>query len=117
MRGDALLELTSYAIRHTIACEMRRRGVPVWEVAGFLGHSTGYRTTERYAKYGPDHLGAAVRAIDAYFAELGVADRCHPAQIDGTRQSDHGTRRPPEKGEAEVITRNPWVAENHRDRS
>ncbi len=79
-RGDALLELTPYAIRHTVACEMRKRGVPVWEVAGFLGHSTGYRTTERYAKYGPDHLDAAVRAIDAYFADLGVVGRPRPEQ-------------------------------------
>ncbi len=79
-RGDALLELTPYAIRHTVACEMRKRGVPVWEVAGFLGHSTGYRTTERYAKYGPDHLGAAVRAIDAYFADLGVTEGPRPRQ-------------------------------------
>ena len=80
-RGDALLELTPYAIRHTVACEMRKRGVPVWEVAGFLGHSSGYRTTERYAKYGPDHLGAAVRAIDAYLADLGVADGCAPDRM------------------------------------
>ena len=80
-RGDALLELIPYAIRHTVACEMRKRGVPVWEVAGFLGHSIGYRTTERYAKFGADHLGAAVRAIDAYFADLGVADSRAPDQI------------------------------------
>ena len=79
-RGDALLELIPYAIRHTIACEMRKRGVPVWEVAGFLGHATGYRTTERYAKYGPDHLGAAVRAIDAYFTDLGVTEGPRPRQ-------------------------------------
>jgi len=52
---------------------MRKRGVPVWEVAGFLGHSSGYKTTERYAKFGPDHLAGAARAIDAYFADLGVA--------------------------------------------
>ena len=72
-KGDALLEITAYTIRHTVASEMRRRGVPVWEVAGFLGHSSGYRTTERYAKFGPDHLSEAVRAIDAYFADLGLA--------------------------------------------
>ena len=72
-RGDELLEITPYVIRHTVASEMRKRGVPVWEVAGFLGHSSGYRTTERYAKFGPDHLGAAAQAVDAYFADLGVA--------------------------------------------
>jgi integrase len=72
-RSAAILEITAYTIRHTVAAEMRKRGVPVWEVAGFLGHSSGYKTTERYAKFGPDHLGEAVRAIDSYFADLGLA--------------------------------------------
>ena len=54
-----------------MATELRRRGVSVWEVAGMLGHKTaGYRTTEIYAKYDPDYLGQAVKAIDAYFIEL-----------------------------------------------
>jgi len=59
-----------YTLRHTVASEMRARGVPVWEVAGFLGHTSGYKTTERYAKFGPDHLSEAVRALDSYFADL-----------------------------------------------
>lgn len=79
-RAEALLEITPYVIRHTVASEMRRRSVPVWEVAGFLGHSSGYRTTERYAKYGADHLSGAVRAIDDYFADLGVAEQPRPDQ-------------------------------------
>ncbi len=68
--GDALMEISPYTIRHTMATELRRRGVPVWEVAGFLGHTSGYKTTERYAKFGPDHLAGAVRAIDDYFTDL-----------------------------------------------
>jgi hypothetical protein len=67
------MDVTAYTIRHTVAAEMRKRGVPVWEVAGFLGHSSGYKTTERYAKFGPDHLAGAVRAIDGYFTDLGLA--------------------------------------------
>lgn len=64
-------EIQPYTIRHTMATEMRRRGVPVWEVAGFLGHKTGsYGTTEIYAKYAPDYLSKAVEAIDAYFNDL-----------------------------------------------
>ena len=54
-----------------MATELRRRGMSVWEVAGMLGHKTaGYRTTKVYAKYDPDYLGQAVKAIDAYFIEL-----------------------------------------------
>ncbi|MPY72892.1 MAG: tyrosine-type recombinase/integrase [Alphaproteobacteria bacterium] len=69
-RSDALLEIGPYTIRHTMATEMRRRGVEVWEVAGFLGHTTGYKTTERYAKIGPGVLAKAVAAIEGYFDEL-----------------------------------------------
>ena len=36
-----------------------------------LGHkSRQARTSERYAKYRPDYLSEAMRAIDCYFAEL-----------------------------------------------
>jgi len=78
-RSAEIMEVTAYTIRHTIAAEMRKRGVPVWEVAGFLGHSSGYKTTERYAKFGPDHLAGAVTAIDGYFADLGLAVLPPPA--------------------------------------
>ena len=65
-----MLEIGPYTVRHTMATELRRRGVSVWEVAGFLGHTTGYTTTERYAKFGADHLAQAVRAIDDCIVEL-----------------------------------------------
>jgi integrase len=76
-RAGLSRDVTPYTIRHTMASEMRKRDVPVWEVAGFLGHSSGYRTTERYAKYGPDHLSKAVQAIDSFFADLAAA--CAPS--------------------------------------
>jgi integrase len=62
-------EVVPTTIRHTMATEMRRRGVPEWEVKGFLGHS-GRGETERYAKYAPDYLAQAASAIDDYFHEL-----------------------------------------------
>ena len=72
-RAGLSKDVSPYTLRHTVATEMRKRGVPVWEVAGFLGHSSGYKTTERYAKFGPDHLSQAVQAIDSYFADLFAA--------------------------------------------
>uniref|UniRef100_UPI0039A495A2 site-specific integrase n=1 Tax=Brucella pseudintermedia TaxID=370111 RepID=UPI0039A495A2 len=63
-------EVTPYCLRHTMATELRRRGVSLWEVEGFLGHRIGSRVTETYAKFGPDHLLAGVQAIDAYFTDL-----------------------------------------------
>ena len=54
-----------------MATELRKRGVRAWEVAGMLGHRHGgYRRTEIYSKYDPDHLGRAAAAIDAYFKDL-----------------------------------------------
>ena len=50
-------DVSPYTLRHTMATELRKRGVPAWEVAGLLGHKAGsYRTTEIYAKFGPDYL-------------------------------------------------------------
>ena len=63
-------EVVPKTIRHTMATELRKRGVPPWEVSGMLGHRSAYRTTEIYAKYDPDYLGKAVTAIDEYFDEL-----------------------------------------------
>jgi len=64
-------DVSPYAIRHTMAIELRKRGVPPWEVQGILGHKQGgYRTTEIYAKYDPDYLSKSVEAIDDYMAEI-----------------------------------------------
>lgn len=78
--------VTPYTIRRTLSTELRRRGVPPWEIAGFLGHTArDYETTELYAEYAPDYLGAAAKTIDAYCGELqGMVDfelvrtRCVP---------------------------------------
>lgn len=64
-----LADVVPYTIRHTMATELRRRGVPQWEIAGMLGHRTG-GTSEVYAKYSPDYLGKAAAAIDDYMNEL-----------------------------------------------
>jgi integrase len=63
--------VTPYSIRHTMAKELRRRGVPPWEVQGMLGHKMGgYRTTEVYAKYDPSYLSVARVTIDAIMADI-----------------------------------------------
>ena len=76
-----------------MAAELRRRGVPVWEVAGFLGHTSGYKTTERYAKFGADHLSEAVRTIESYFDELrtlGVALPSPALRVSGVLEKRKG---------------------------
>ncbi len=63
-------EVTPYTIRHTMATELRRREVQMYELAGFLGHSSGKGVTDRYAKFSPEHKSKARIAIDDYFIEL-----------------------------------------------
>jgi len=45
VRANAGLDkdVVPYTIRHTIATELRRRGVPEWECRGFMGHRSGGR--------------------------------------------------------------------------
>ncbi|WP_376775624.1 site-specific integrase [Rhizobium laguerreae] len=64
-------EITPYSLRHTMATELRRRGVPPWEVEGLLGHRRP-GVTEKYAHFAPDYLSEGRAAIDAYFAELSI---------------------------------------------
>ena len=48
-----------------MATTLRASGVPHWEVEGILGHKMP-TTSERYAKYDPNYLGMASKAIDEY---------------------------------------------------
>jgi integrase len=65
----AKVKCTRYDLRHTMATELRRRGVPYWETEGWLGHRIK-STSERYAVFSPDYLAEGRKAIDAYFDEL-----------------------------------------------
>ena len=75
-------DVIPYTIRHTVATELRKRSVPEWEVAAFLGHAA-MSTTDRYAKYDPTYLQRAVDAIDAYFEELKAHTTRHVRDMTG----------------------------------
>ncbi|MEQ9617046.1 MAG: site-specific integrase [Phycisphaerales bacterium] len=59
-----------YTLRHTGATLLAADGVPLWQIAGMLGHSQ-QRTTEIYAKHHPDYQEEVSSAIDRLFGELG----------------------------------------------
>jgi len=64
-------DVIPYTIRHTMATELHKRGVPQWEIDGIMGHAGGGQGASRwYVHYNPDHYGKAVAAIDAYMEEL-----------------------------------------------
>ena len=57
-------------IRHTVATELRRRGVPAEQISGLLGHVAMNRTTEVYAKYDPAYLREAKAVLTTIFDEV-----------------------------------------------
>lgn len=58
-----LSSVSPHTLRHTCGTWMAQRGVPMHEIAGWLGHTTG-RTTELYAHHHPDFMENARRAAD-----------------------------------------------------
>lgn len=54
---------TSHTFRHTAGTWMAQQGVPLWEIAGYLGHSTE-RATALYAHHHPDFMARARRAME-----------------------------------------------------
>ncbi|MEO0630997.1 MAG: site-specific integrase, partial [Planctomycetota bacterium] len=61
--------VSPYVLRHTGATLMAARGVPMRQIAGFLGHTTE-RTTEIYSKHHPDFLQEAASTLDELFGDL-----------------------------------------------
>jgi integrase len=63
--------VTAYVIRHTLATELRRRGVPEWETEAWLGHRLpGSATTARYTHLRPDFLKTVGKAVNDYLGEV-----------------------------------------------
>ncbi|MDF0490495.1 integrase [Sphingomonas sp. H39-1-10] len=65
-------------VRHTVATELRRRGVPGADVSGLLGHidPAMHKTSGIYAKYDPTYLAKAKQALTEIWNEvMAEADR------------------------------------------
>lgn len=56
-------EVTLHILRHTTASRLVQKGIPIYDVSKWLGHSS-VRITERYAKLAPDSLGKALAALE-----------------------------------------------------
>ena len=76
--------VTPYSLRHGMARELRKRGVPTEQIKIFLGHlpSGSDATTAIYAPYEPDFLKDAAAAIDEVMTE--VRGHLQHARIDQT---------------------------------
>jgi len=69
-------DITPYSIRHTMATELRARGVPWEQISGMLGHKMP-GVTEKYAKYDPSYMSEGAKAVDTYYKELCVPPALH----------------------------------------
>lgn len=58
-----LHDVTPHVLRHTAASWMAEAGVSMDEIAQFLGHTSPSVTFRTYARYSPDHLRGAVKAL------------------------------------------------------
>jgi integrase len=57
-------DCTSHTLRHTAGTWMAQRGVPLRQIAGYLGHSE-QRTTELYAHHHPAYMAEARAAFES----------------------------------------------------
>jgi integrase len=56
-------DVTPHTLRHTCGTWLAQRGVPVWQIAGWLGQDP--ETTARiYAHHHPDYMGETLAAMD-----------------------------------------------------
>ncbi len=61
---DAWLDVTPHDLRRTAAIWMAERGVPMSEIASYLGHSDSRITERVYARYSPEYLKKAASALE-----------------------------------------------------
>ncbi|MDE2085332.1 MAG: tyrosine-type recombinase/integrase, partial [Xanthomonadaceae bacterium] len=69
-RAGLAQEVVPKTIRHTMATELRKHGVPEADIQGFLGHRAYGGRTEVYAKYRPEYLGLAAGVVNDYMKRL-----------------------------------------------
>lgn len=65
-----LEDVSPHVFRHTAAVWMAEAGVPLTEIAQYLGHSTPTITYRVYSRYSPDYLRNASRALEIGIHEL-----------------------------------------------
>ena len=64
-RRAGLKGVTPHVMRHTAAVWMAEAGVPMDEIAQYLGHTDPRMTYRVYAKFSPNHLRRAAAALEA----------------------------------------------------
>ncbi len=58
-----LVDVSPHVLRHTAAVWMAEAGVTMPEIAAYLGHADSRITERIYAKFSPEYLRRAARAL------------------------------------------------------
>src|SRR5690606_20155432 len=94
-----------YTLRHTAATWMAQVGVPLWEIAGHLGHQDTRMVEKHYAHHHPDFRKRAKRSLGRRLARLSFdPDRLRPARR-GLRNAGVAPQLHPSSGEGAKPTR------------
>jgi integrase len=64
VKAAGLEDVTPHVIRHTAAVWMAEAGVPMDEIAQYLGHGDARITARVYARFSPTHLRRAAEVLD-----------------------------------------------------
>lgn len=56
--------VSPHVLRHTAAVHMAEAGISMDEIAQYLGHSDTRITASTYARYSPEHLRKAAKALE-----------------------------------------------------
>ncbi|MCA0944537.1 tyrosine-type recombinase/integrase [Salipiger pacificus] len=56
--------VTPHIVRHSVAVWMAEDGVPMSEIAQYLGHTSTRETERTYARYSPNYLRKAMASVD-----------------------------------------------------
>lgn len=75
--------VTPYVLRHTAAVWMAEGGVPIEEIAQYMGHTSPAVTFRTYARYSPAYLQRASRAISDRLKDTGDSGGDEPETGNG----------------------------------
>lgn len=68
-------DVSPHVFRHTSAVWMAEAGIPITEIAQYLGHSNPSVTYRVYSRYSPDHLRKAASALEIGIYEERLGSR------------------------------------------
>lgn len=64
VKAAGLSDVTPHVCRHTAAVHMAEAGIPMDEIAQYLGHDDSRITSRVYARFSPKHLRSASNVLD-----------------------------------------------------